>query len=223
MKTLLCPLRYDPNMQGYYVYENYITMFQKINYQLIFITPSNLSTLYQLSDLCDGLLLIGGKDVDPIFYQRIRHPKTNLERKIDEDLEFFLIDYFHKKNKPIIGICRGIQTINVYFGGTLIQDLDSLPIYTCNHMQDKNSVYSHPVFFQKDSLFYRYFGDHIMTNSFHHQSIETIAPNCIISGLSEDGMIEAIEANHVIGVQWHPEKVNDDNQDIFLQMIQSLF
>lgn len=222
MKKLLCPLRFDDTKESYYCYENYITMFQKINIELIFCTPCHLSTLKQLASLCDGLLLIGGKDVDPFYYHKIKHPKTNIEKKEDEIMEFSLIQMFYKQNKVIIGICRGIQTINTFFQGTLIQDIESLPFFTLNHMQSKKELYCHDIYITKHSMLHHYLGDKISVCSYHHQCIDKVAPGFFISAISEDGLIEAIEQKNIIAMQWHPEKTNDIHQCHILQLIEDM-
>lgn len=160
-------------------------------------------TLNYLAHYCDGLLLTGGLDIDPSYYHQPLHPKTKIEQPELEKQEFELIKLFSKQKKPILGICRGLQTINVAFNGTLFQDISP------NHLQPNKHGYCHFVTTTKDTLIQKYLGFHFLTNSFHHQAIDKLADNFKISALSDDFVIEAIEKDNIIAFQWHPEK-NDD-------------
>ena len=216
-KKILAPLRtYNPN-RVFYIYHEYIKMFKKANLDIITIAPASFATLQFLVDNCDGLLLTGGLDVDPAYYHKSLHPKTKKELFELEELEFTLIKMFFQQNKPILGICRGIQTINVAFGGTLIQDLDSNL-----HMQKEMQGYRHLVTTCKNSLLSKYLGDKFMTNSFHHQALDKVADGFIISAKSVDNIIEGIEKDKIIAVQWHPEKNNDKIQQRLLKLFNDL-
>jgi putative glutamine amidotransferase len=182
-------------------------MFKQAHLDIITIGSTSQDTQQFLVDNCDGLLLTGGFDIDPIYYQEKIHPKTKLEA-----LEFSLIKMFTQQNKPILGICRGIQTINVAFGGTLIQDLES-----DFHMQKEMTGYQHLVKTTNNSLLKKYLGV-----EFHHQAINHLAKDFMISAKSEDNIIEGIEKDNIIGVQWHPEKNNDKIQQRLLNLFKDL-
>lgn len=113
-----------------------------------------------------------------------------------------LIKAFHKANKPILGICAGVQIINVCFGGSLHQDIK-------NHTS-KEEITIHPVNIEKGSFLEEiYSKNKIEVNSFHHQAINKVVENFKIVATSEDGIVEAIEYKNIVGVQWHPEKSKD--------------
>ncbi len=113
-----------------------------------------------------------------------------------------LIKAFHKANKPILGICAGVQIINVCFGGSLHQDIK-------NHTS-KEEITIHSINIEKDSFLEKiYSKNKIEVNSFHHQAINKVAENFKIVATSEDGIVEAIEYKNIVGVQWHPEKSKD--------------
>lgn len=117
-------------------------------------------------------------------------------------MDFTLIKSFHKSNKPILGICAGIQSINVCFGGSLFQDIP-------NHTS-KEETTMHLIKLEKGSFLEKCYGtDMIKVNSSHHQSVNRVADNFKVTALSEDGIIEAIEYNNILGVQWHPEHMKD--------------
>lgn len=216
-KKILAPLRSYSTSRVFYIYNEYIEMFKNGNLDIITIGPASTATLRFLADNCDGLLLTGGFDVDPEYYHESLHPKTKKELLELEELEFTLIKMFTDQNKPILGICRGIQTINVAFGGTLIQDLES-PL----HMQKEMNGYCHLVTTKKDSLLSKYLGDKFMTNSFHHQAINKIADGFIVNAKTADNIIEGIERDKIIAVQWHPEKNNDKIQKGILKLFNDL-
>lgn len=216
-KKILAPLRSYSIDRVLYLYQEYFQMLKKVNLDIIPIGPSSFTTLQFLVDTCDGLLLTGGFDVDPLYYHETLHPKTKKEQPQLETLEFTLIKLFTQKNKPILGICRGIQTINVAFGGTLLQDIEAN-----SHIQEQMNGYHHLVTTTKNSLLFKYLGPKFMTNSFHHQAIAKLAPGFIASAITSDQIIEGIEKDKIIGIQWHPEKNNDKIQHSILKLFHDL-
>lgn len=227
MKTirLLAPLRTIDNPRGkqFYVYQYYVDMFKKINAELIFITPAIQETYKQLGDICDGLFLAGGLDMDASYYHEDNHETNELEIAEVDQMDLDLINLFYQMNKPIIGICRGHQIINIAFGGTLYQDINSQYKTTINHNQSIHQKYSHDIHVVKNTTLAHYLPSITTVNSYHHQNIKDLAPGFQVMAYSEDGLIEAIEKDNIISVQWHPEKVNDDNQDKILDMFLHLF
>ena len=147
-KKILTPLRSYSNERVYYIYKEYLHMFKKHNFDVIAIGNISDETLDFLCSCCDGLLLSGGKDLDPTLYNQSLNPKTKKEVLELEQLEMRLIKKFAKSGKPIIGICRGLQSINVAFGGTLIQDILETKKYD-NHLQEQFPGYHHLVNFSK--------------------------------------------------------------------------
>lgn len=148
----------------------------------------------------DGLMLAGGNDVDPARYGE----GMNGSRKIDparDAAEYALLDRFAAEGKPIFGICRGHQILNVYFGGTLVQDLPTAE----SHRES-----FHPVRAMPDSRLCGLYGEEFGANSFHHQGIETVAPGFRATAYCQnDGVCEAIEheTKPWFSVQFHPERM----------------
>ncbi len=178
----------------------------------------------------DGLLVPGGRDLDPKFYRQSEHPttiKTTLE--IDET-ELNAIRLFATLNKPIMGICRGLQSINVAFGGTLIQDIPSTLLNAINHDQtsyqptiDYHDT-AHSIQCNESTLLHSILGEKTEVNSFHHQAIDKLAPNFKVSARSDDGIIEGIELNdRLFAVQWHPERLIDSQsqKNLFVHFVQT--
>ena len=212
-KKILAPLRSYSDKNVLYIYHNYLKMF--VHLDIIMVASISKNTLSFLTDNCDGLLLTGGVDIDPSYYHEDLHPKTKKELAFLEQLEFDLIKSFSLQNKPILGICRGIQTINVAFNGTLYQDIDQ-------HVQKEITGYHHLVKAKKNTLLEKYLGKKFMTNSFHHQAINKLADDFTISAISDDNVIEAIEKDNIIGIQWHPEKINDKIQQGIIKLFDDL-
>jgi len=160
----------------------------------------------------DGFLFTGGQDVNPSLYgQPLCNCSNEISPKRDE-LEENLLDAIIKENKPILGICRGMQLINVFFGGTLKQDiLGSKKIgMTLQHDQKTPpNIPVHEINIIEDSLLYQILGkDRILVNSMHHQGIGELADGLLPVATSVDGLVEAVQIKNLdfgIAVQWHPE------------------
>ena len=161
----------------------------------------------------DGILFTGGEDVDPGFYgERIKYDNVHADRSRDE-FEFGLLAEGLKSGLPILGICRGIQLINVKFGGTLYQDLKSETALERDHKQaGSRSATTHPVTItDPDSLLYSFIQGSCMVNSLHHQAIKRLGRGLKATAHSDDELYEAIELadNYpfFLAVQWHPEEL----------------
>lgn len=164
---------------------------------------------------CDGLLLTGGMDVDPSLYHE-ENTQSSLEEAGIDQSDILLYNAFKKVNKPILGICRGIQIINVAEGGTLIQDVPSYDEKYHEHMQLKMEPkkgmndYAHTCSFVKGTVLHSLFGDEHMINSYHHQAVKDVAEGFTVSAWSDDGLVEGMEKENVLCVQWHPERLTFD-------------
>lgn len=160
------------------------------------------------SDVIDGLLLSGGYDVDPLLFGEEPAKKLGFVYPARDIHEIELIKAIYHDNKPILGICRGIQVINIVFGGTLYQDLAEIQ-GGIKHMQNApKDAASHTVRVSADSILHEIFGEKVVTNSFHHQAVKELGSDFIISAKTKDGIVEAIEIpgeRFIVAVQWHPE------------------
>lgn len=158
----------------------------------------------------DGLILSGGQDIMPFAYNQEPHPLLQDVLPRRDNFDFKLIEEALSQKRPILGICRGMQALNVVFGGDLYQDLSLAKEYTLKHVQ-VNSLKdaTHTIDIVGDTLLRRIFEtDSLRINTFHHQAVHRVAEGFNVSAWAKDGMVEAIEKegdDFVLGVQWHPE------------------
>ena len=166
----------------------------------------------------DGLLLAGGVDINPArFGEEILPECGEIDEKRDA-FELLIMPMAIEMGMPVFGICRGIQTLGVALGGTLIQDIQSqkgIPAVT----HDQKPPYSddtHEVIFEDGGLLERIVGEkRVRTNSMHHQCVKTLSKKMKLEGMSDDGLIEAISMigrEDVFGVQYHPEYLTAERE-----------
>ncbi|HWH09549.1 MAG TPA: gamma-glutamyl-gamma-aminobutyrate hydrolase family protein [Solirubrobacteraceae bacterium] len=166
----------------------------------------------QVLDLLDGLLLAGGADIDPEFYgESRRHPRTQETVPARDAFEIAMTRRALERDLPLLGICRGMQLLNVARGGSVIQDLPEHFGHTV-HLRTPGTFEGndHDVRLARGTLAARSAGtEHPATKSHHHQGIERLGDGLVITGWAEgDGLPEAIEdptRQFALGVQWHPE------------------
>ena len=170
-------------------------------------TDALINTLEKL----DGILLTGGADINPLFFGEEPVKELHGINPRRDRQELLLTRLAADRQIPILGICRGIQTMNAAFGGPLYQDIHSQMEGTrIKHSQELDRSYaSHTVTIEKDTLLHNLFkADTIAVNSFHHQAVKEAAPGFRVCARATDGVIEAMESTEyksMLGVQWHPE------------------
>ncbi len=168
-------------------------------------------------DLVDGLIITGGPDVDPAFYREERLPGLGDVSAERDKADLTLIQMALAKKKPLLGICRGLQAVNIAMGGSLYQDLKSQWPSEIDH-QRTDKAYAHPVSVKKGSLLHQITGkEELMVTSRHHQASKLSAPGLAATAFANDGVVEALEfENGYPGllVQWHPENIamQDESQ-----------
>jgi len=151
----------------------------------------------------DALLLPGGGDISPIFYHRKNRGSTNI--CISEDIvQLLMFHRFMEAKKPVLGICKGMQIINVALGGSLIQALPT----ASSHAWHNGDRY-HPTTILPGSVLFSLYGNHMITGSAHHQAVSTPGTGLKATQHAHDGVIEGIEHTTlpILGVQWHPERL----------------
>lgn len=158
----------------------------------------------------DGLILAGGQDVSPIFYDEEPTHHLGATHPERDTFEIALVKEAYRQCKPIFAVCRGMQIVNVAFGGTLHQDIRILEQFPVQHDQKTNSQYaSHSIAIAPNSFLSSFLGESHLVNSFHHQAVKDLADLFEATAWSADGLIEAFETKDknqsILAVQWHPE------------------
>jgi putative glutamine amidotransferase len=179
----------------------------------VLLLPIRKDMARAYSSMIDGLVLIGNNyDIDPSKYNETLLNKTvNLREKPDQrfEFEYAILSDFIAKNKPILGICGGMQLINILHGGSLYQDIPTQIKTKINH-RIKPHVTVHKIELENDTLLAKIAKNErsFSVNSAHHQAVKELGKNLVANAYSEDGLIEGLEGiNHpfLIGTQWHPE------------------
>lgn len=190
--------------------------------------PSETS-LHELLPLIDGILLVGGWDIDPERYGEHNTGLTEHIKPERDRVECTLVQFALTNRIPLLGICRGMQVINVALGGSLYQDLLTEMPGALNHdhgheksgeQKNPRAIPAHDVAITAETLLATITGQHRLTvNSLHHQGVKTLGNALIAGAVAPDGLVEAIELpNHpfLLGVEWHPEELGDEpSQKIF--------
>ncbi len=174
---------------------------------IIVPVTDNEAVIANILQTVDGVVLTGGEDVDPARYGQERDECTEHVCPLRDAYDALLFQKAQAHGLPVMGICRGMQLINVVMGGTLCQHLDG-------HIQENpRHETSHEVTVKEESMLVQALGRHSFVNSFHHQAIDRLAAGLHISALSPDGVIEAVESVRgdsplILAVQWHPEELS---------------
>ncbi len=180
-------------------------------------------------DTLDGVLMSGGNDVDTYKYHERPQRKLGRIHTLRDNQDLFIVDYMNKAKKPIFGICRGLQILNVAFGGTLIQDIPSEGYLDHGLVNNERYYPSHTVIVEKGSRLYdAYRNEEILVNSYHHQGVKVIGKGLKPVAWTEDNLCEAVELDaedhFVLGVQWHPEMMSvkhDEHLRIFKDFVEA--
>ncbi|MGQ0538800.1 MAG: gamma-glutamyl-gamma-aminobutyrate hydrolase family protein, partial [Gemmatimonadaceae bacterium] len=198
---------------------------------LIPLLADDEHALREVYNALDGVLMPGGVDMDPGLFGEERHAKLGRVDEVRDRVEMQLTRWSIADRKPLLGLCRGLQVLNVTLGGTLYQDLEAQFPAAIKH--DYFPTYG----FERDHLAHDVAlsrgtrlaalleRDRITVNSMHHQGIKALAPGLVVSAVAPDGLIEAAElpgAPFCVGVQWHPEvfeMVHPDTRRVFHEFV----
>ena len=211
----------------YFNYENWVKEEPGVEIIKLSYQENNLSEI----EKCQGVMLTGGSDINPRLYNQpdfLSYCDPNdIDEKRDE-FEWKIMQHIEEYQKPLLGICRGLQIVNVFYGGTLIPDIPAFGKF--NHakiIEDKDR--EHPVEIDPNSFLYSLLGkEKGQINSAHHQGVDMPGFGLVVNAMSPDGIIEGMEKRDSKGraflmlVQWHPERMANQ-QSVFSKNLKASF
>lgn len=213
-KPLIALPQWGNNLLRLYMKSKYVFSLRRAGARILWIEMDD-PQLAEKVRACDGLLLPGGDDIDPSRYGAERHEKCGVSSVLRDEAEWKLLDAFLPTGKPILGICRGCQFLNVYSGGTLHQHIE-------NHSDFKSRGKGcHKAHIASGSSLSSLLPSEVWVNSLHHQAVDALGKGLTVTARAEDGTVEAIElTDHpfCVAVQWHPEhlsRTRPDQQKLF--------
>ncbi len=183
------------------LYKRYTKWFSDCEFIMILPNQSE-----EVMSLCDCFIITGGDDLNPKLYYQENINSINVNEDMD-DLDFKVLNHAIRFNKKVLGICRGIQSINVFFGGTLKQEIK-------NHSNVLHEIYR----VDKRNID---LGEKLLVNSYHHQSVDVISDKLLVLYMSGDGEIEMIvhKSLGIVGVQFHPEISMDNTSNTLFSFL----
>jgi len=210
-------------------YKNYEQWFRKEkNVHVIKLSyhENNLTDI----EKCNGILFTGGEDVNPRLYNQPEYLMYCNPKDIDESRDAFewkIMQHAEEKQLPVLGICRGLQFVNVFFGGTLVPDIPAFGKY--NHSKlEQGKDRKHIIEVDKSSMLFKILGKKKgKVNSAHHQSADMPGFGLVVNAFSPDGIIEGMERRepggrpYLLLVQWHPERMNEMHSEFSKNIKQS--
>lgn len=204
MTPVIAIPKLGPGLQRLYFRYTYESALKAAGAKVRWIGPENIGSVID----CDGLLIPGGDDIDPKFYGQSKSQLCGKQNPLRDQLDPALLKAFLPTGKPILGICRGMQMLNVHLGGTLHQDIKSLQT-VCHQQPKAQTKVVHTANVTEGSRLHRILGKNkIGINSLHHQAADKLGKDLAVCAMSEDGFVEAMELQghpFCLGLQWHPE------------------
>lgn len=174
--------------------------------------PATPEAVERVLDSIDGLILTGGKDVEAALYGELAHPENDAPRPDRDAWELALVRAAIARDLPLLGICRGLQVLNVALGGTLVQHLPDV-IGSSRYSYGNATFADNPVATVPGTRVAGMLGATLTVKSYHHQAINRLAPGLTVSARGDDGIIQAVDIDGLgfgVAVQWHPEESPND-------------
>ncbi|MCX5197743.1 gamma-glutamyl-gamma-aminobutyrate hydrolase family protein [Streptomyces sp. NBC_00249] len=185
---------------------DYYQLVQAAGGAAVLLPPDEPGRAAEVLSRLDGLIVSGGPDVDPVHYGAPRDPRTGPAATVRDEWELALIGAALDTGMPLLGICRGMQALNVALGGTLVQHIDG-------HVHTPGVTSWHPVRPVAGTRYAELVPEEADVPTYHHQAVERLGRGLVVSAYALDGTVEAIEdpdrGRWVLGVQWHPERDKD--------------
>lgn len=218
---------FSPGMERSYVNNDYVGAVERAG-GIPYILPVVRQDVAEMqTERVDALLISGGYDIDPLLYGEEPHRLLEFVYRDTDIFQLRTIQTALRRGQPILGICKGIQLLNVACGGTIYQDLSEIPDSFVKHSQNrKRSCPSHTVVAEENSIIARLFGKTFLVNSYHHQALKEIGRDLMVTSRAMDGVVESVEMageTFVAGVQWHPEMMaasGDEMLSLFLHLVE---
>ncbi len=185
--------------------------------QIPFVTTLNTEEAAQASHL----LLPGGGDITPAFFGQQNHGSRGIDTELDI-LQIQALSLFMEQKKPVLGICKGLQIINVHLGGTITQDIDTAKTHEWAGQDKYHYVYHSGL--SRTDFFYQLYGSGTKVNSAHHQAADRLGQDLSVVCRAGDNIIEGIMHTKlpIIAVQWHPERILDDGGEELIKYFATL-
>ncbi|MCX4802639.1 gamma-glutamyl-gamma-aminobutyrate hydrolase family protein [Streptomyces sp. NBC_01214] len=184
----------------------YYELVQAAGGAAVLLPPDEPGSAAEVLSRVDGLVVAGGPDLDPVHYGAARDSRTGAPATVRDHWELALIAAALDADLPLLGICRGMQALNVALGGTLIQHVDG-------HFETPGAMSSHPVRPVPGTRYAELVPEEAQVPTYHHQAVDRLGHGLVVSAHAVDGTVEAIEVpdpeRWVLGVQWHPERDED--------------
>jgi putative glutamine amidotransferase len=212
LTTTLDPEGGDYRQPRIGLYANYLTPLQRVGLTPVLVTPAHSeAAIRSLVAACAGLVLSGGEDIDPARYGEEPIAQLGRLNTARDVAELIALDEAARRDLPVLGICRGHQLLNVFFGGSLYQDLEAQTRSGRSHRQSGPwGQPQHDAVIAPGSRLAEALGcERVRINSYHHQAVREVAADLQPVAVSEDGLVEAVESRRhhwILGVQWHPER-----------------
>lgn len=210
-----------------YIIQNYIDAIEYGGGMAILLPHTvNNDSIEKFTEICDGFLFAGGHDIEPWRYGEEKLPDCESTAPLRDEIEFLAFEKIFPTKKPILGICRGLQLINIALGGTLYQDIPTQVVSTVVH-RHKTTPSTHLINIEKNSpIGEKLSTERVTVNSYHHQAIKKLGTSLEAMARADDGIVEAAYMSgrkFLWLLQWHPEKTMEDelSQIIFKEFIKA--
>ena len=214
MKTVIAIPQMGSGLFRKYMKSKYVERLRRAGAEVRWIELHDEDEMIRQLLECDGLLLPGGADIDPKLYGQAASDRCGKPNALRDAGEMKMLEAFMPTKKPILCICRGVQLLNVFFGGTLYQDIKKLQLRKHSDFRTRKTG-THKVKLLPRTKLSKIFNEELLcVNSLHHQTADQVGPGLTVSAVSEDGFIEGLEVflhPFCVGVQWHPEHMSKEN------------